>query len=75
MEYNEIFSQLYSVGFGTLYSKIDTEEIPVSELDFKKEGTGIVTLIGAQDYAVYPNTDLFPSPEVYPGRSSEGLKN
>lgn len=74
MEYNEIFSQLYSVGFGTLYSKIDTEEIPVSELDFKKEGTGIVTLIGAQDYAVYPNTDLFPSPEVYPGRSSEGLK-
>ena len=74
MEYNEIFSQLYSVGFGTLYSKIDTEEIPVAELDFKKEDIGVVTLIGAQDYAVYPSIDLFPSSELYPGRSSEGLK-
>lgn len=74
MEYNEIFSQLYSVAFGTLYNKIDTEEIPVEELDFKKEELGIVTLIGAQDYAVYPSKTLFPSLTLFPGRSSSELK-
>lgn len=74
IEYNEIFSQLYSVGFGALYSKIDTEEIPVAELDFKKEGIGIVTLIGAQNYAVYPSANLFPSLSLFPGRNIEGLR-
>lgn len=74
MEYDEVYSQLYSVAFGTLYNKIDTEEIPAEELDFKKEDLGTVSLIGAQNYAVYPNTDLFPSPDLHPGRSSEGLK-
>lgn len=74
MEYNEVFSELYSVAFGTLYNKIDTEEIPVAELDFKKEDLGTVSLVGAQDYAIYPNIDLFPSSELFPGRSSEGLK-
>ena len=75
MEYNEIFSQLYSVAFGTLYNKIDTEEIPVADLDFKKEGLGTVTLIGAQNYAIYPSMDLFPNEGLFPGRNTVGLKN
>ena len=75
MEYNEIFSQLYSVAFGTLYNKIDTEEIPVADLDFKKEGLGTVILIGAQNYAIYPSMDLFPNEGLFPGRNTVGLKN
>lgn len=72
MEYETIYSRLYSIGTGTLYNKMNTE-IPVEQLDFKKTGTGLVSIESAKDYAIYPAPDLFPGPDVFPGRPSEGL--
>lgn len=73
MEYDEIFSQLYSLGLGTLYNVIE-EEIPLEELDIKKEGIGTIIIESAKNYASYPSTTLFPSTSLFPGRTPEGLK-
>lgn len=73
MEYNILFSRLYSIGTGTLYDKIKNEVL-IDDLDFKKEGTGIVKIECAKDYAIYPSSVLYPSPTLYPGRSAEKLK-
>jgi len=73
MEYNIIRSELYSIGTGTLYN-VMTNEIPVKELDFRKTGTGIVTIESAKDNATYPSNNLFPSPDTIPGRPDENLK-
>lgn len=73
--YDEVYSQLYSVGFGTTYNRIDTEEILINDLDFRKEGTGIIALKGAQNYAKYPDLNLYPNQSLYPGRNIAGLKD
>ena len=72
-DFNTVYSELYSVGFGTLYN-IMQEEVKVEDLDFKKIGIGLVGLEGAKDYAVYPNSTLFPSSTLFPGRKIEGLQ-
>lgn len=72
MDYDTIYSQLYSIGTGTLYNKMNNEVL-VEDLDFKKIGTGLVGIEGAKDYATYPSFTLYPSPTLYPGRTTEGL--
>lgn len=72
-DFNTVYSELYSIGFGTLYNTIE-EEIKVEDLDFKKIGTGLIGLEGAKDYSVYPSSTLYPNITLYPGREIEGLQ-
>lgn len=72
-EYNTIYSELYSIGTGTLYNQINTEVL-VSNLDFKKTGVGVVTIKSAENYAIYPSKTLYPSTTIYPGRTTIRLE-
>lgn len=72
MEYDTIYSKLYSIGTGTLYNQINNEVL-VEDLDFKKIGTGLVGIEGAKDYAIYPSSTTYPNFTLYPGRTAEDL--
>lgn len=64
-EYNTIYSQLYSIGLGTL-KHIPEKEITVDNFDIIRDGVGIVRIRNAKDYAIYPSSTVYPSAEIYP---------
>lgn len=73
LDYDKVYSELWSIGTGSLYNVIE-DEIPINNLDFRKTGTGIVTIKSAEDFAIYPNLTLYPNATAYPGRQKTGLK-
>lgn len=73
MNYDVVFSKLYSIGTGTLYNHINNE-ILLEDLDIKRTGTGIIEIENAKDYSIYPSDDLYPADDVFPGRTTDGLK-
>lgn len=70
MEYDTVVSKLHSVGFGTLYNKIE-DEFFVDELKFEKDGIGSVSISSGKYLASFPSSETYPSTSLYPAKEKE----